>query len=374
MISIKKAKDLKGKRVIVRVDFNVPMKNGKVADDFRIKAALPTIAFLKKNKAKIILIAHIGDDGKESLAPVAAYIKRKKFFPMTFISDVVGDKSKAAVASMKNSEIILLENLRKEAGEKKNDQLFTVALSSFGDLYVNDAFSVSHREHASFVGIPKLLPSYAGISLEKEIKELSKAFSPKHPFFFILGGAKFSTKMPLVSAFTNKADIIFLGGTLQNTIIKALGYQTGKSVVDPIDENVQAVLKSDVVVHAIDFVVTAGDEKKVVTHDAISKKDMIVDIGPETTRRLISMLSKAKFVVMNGPLGLYEKGFVDSTKKILTALSKQKNTKVIIGGGDIVELVNNFKLADSFTHVSTGGGATLDFLAHGTLPGIEALG
>jgi phosphoglycerate kinase len=373
MTSIKKAKDLKGKRVIVRVDFNVPLHNNKVIDDFRIKAVLPTILFLKKNKAKIILISHIGDDASQSLAPVASYIKRKKLFSLTFIPDVIGEKAKQAVVSMKNGEIILLENLRTEAGEKKNDQLFTVALSSFGDVYVNDAFSVSHREHASVVGIPKLLPSYAGISLEKEIQELSKAFSPRHPFFFILGGAKFSTKMPLVKSFADKADIIFLGGTLQNTIIKGLGYQTGKSVVDSIDEHVQEVLKLDSVVHAIDFVVTNGDEKKVVAYDAVSKKDMIVDIGPETTKRLISMLSKAKFVVINGPLGFYERGFVDSTKKILISLSKQKNTRVIIGGGDIVSLVQKFKLTDSFTHVSTGGGATLDFLAHGTLPGIEAL-
>ncbi len=372
MQSIKKIKQIKDSRILVRVDFNVPIENKKIRDDFRLQAALPTINYLRKKGAKVILMSHIGDDGKESLEPVATYLN--KLFPVTFVPDVIGKEAIAVVASMKAGDVILLENLRKEAGEKENSKFFTLALASLGDIYVNDAFSVSHREHASVVGIPKVLPSYVGLSLEKEIKELSSISSPAHPFVALLGGAKFSTKLPLISKFLSTAEHVFVGGALANTLLKAQGKEIGMSLTDEVTDDIQKVAKNKKLVDVMDVVVIRDDQKKIVLADAVEKKDIIADIGPKTIEHLVAICTKAKTIVWNGPFGIYEKGFIGATKTLLLALSKQKKTKIIIGGGDIVTVVGDLGLTDSFTHVSTGGGATLDFLAKGTLPGIEALG
>lgn len=372
MQSIKKIKNLKDQRVLVRVDFNVPIENKKITNDFRIQAALPTINYLRKKGAKVVLISHLGDDGSASLSPVAIYLN--KLFPVTFVSDVVGKDAISAVASMKAGDVVLLENLRKEVGEKENSKFFTIAIASLGDVYVNDAFSVSHREHASVVGIPKVLPSYAGLSLEKEIKELSLVFSPQKPFVALLGGAKFSTKLPLISKFLKTADTVFVGGALANTVMKASGREIGVSLVDEITDDIKSIAVHKKIIQIEDVVVVRGDEKKTITVSDIEKKDVIVDIGPKTIEKIVAVCAKAKTVVWNGPFGIYEKGFVGATKTLLLALSKQKKTRVIIGGGDIVAVVDDLGLTEAFTHVSTGGGATLEFLTKGTLPGIEALG
>ena len=372
MQSIKKIKQIKDSRILVRVDFNVPIENKKVRNDFKIQAALPTINYLRKKGAKIILVSHISGDGTESLAPVALYLN--KFFSVTFVPDVIGKDVITAVSSMKSGDVILLENLRKEAGEKENSKFFTVALASLGDIYVNEAFPECHREYASIVGVPKVLPSYAGLHLEKEIEELSLISSPKQPFVALLGGAKFSTKLPLISKFLQTADSVFVGGALANTLLKAQGKEIGVSLTDEVTDDIQKVAKNKKLVDVTDVVVIRDDQKKTVSVDAVEKKDTIADIGPKTIEQLVAICAKAKTVVWNGPFGIYEKGFVGATKTLLLALSKQKKTRVIIGGGDIVTVVGDLGLTDSFTHVSTGGGATLEFLAKGTLPGIEALG
>ncbi len=229
MKSIKSAKNVKGKRVLVRVDFNVPIENGKILDNFRIRKSLPTIKYLKSKGAKIILLSHIGEEGTESLAPIAKVLG--KFLKISFIKDIDGVVARSAIEKMKNGDIILLENVRQNPSEVSNFAPFDRSLASLADIYVNDAFPVSHRKHASIVGIPKYLPHYAGLQLEIEIKQLSKALKPKpsrqghsggHPFFFILGGAKFSTKLPLIEKYLKLADTVFVGGALANNFFKEM--------------------------------------------------------------------------------------------------------------------------------------------------------
>jgi len=367
MRSIKQIKNLptgqaglKGKRVLVRVDFNVPIKDGRVLDDFRIRKALPTIKFLEKRGAKIILITHLGKDGSESLAPTI-----KHFFKISKCS---------------KSQISFFDNIRKFPGEMKNDITFAKKLSKLGDIYVNDAFSVSHRIHASIVGLPKFLPSYAGFQLEEEIKNLSKAIkNVKHPFLFIAGGVKFSTKIPLIQKYLKLADYIFLGGALSNNFLKAKGYEVGKSLVDDMNHNVKKFLKNKKLILPEDVIVKSGNKlinKKV---DKIKKEEIILDIGNQTIKNLIPLIKKSKLILWNGPLGKYEDGGARATKKIINVLFNQKNKNIIIGGGDLTNCISKSRLGprtyrlEPNLFVSTGGGATLDFLANGTLPGIKAL-
>ncbi len=352
MRSIKELKNLKGKTVLVRVDFNVPIQDGKVEDDFRIRKALPTINYLLKKGAKIILITHLGKDGTESLDPVI-----KKFF---------------AISKIPKDKVSFFENVRKFPGEEMNDSTFAKELAGMGDIYVNDAFSVSHRTHASVVGIPKYLPSYSGFQLEAEVKNLSKALKPKHPFLFILGGAKFSTKMPLVKKYLKLADYVFIGGAILNDFLETKGYEVGKSLVDDSVSSTKSILKNKKLILPGDVLVQTKNglvNKKV---NEIKKDEVIIDIGSESIKMIEQYIQKSKLILWNGPLGKYEDGGAGATKKILKLVAASKSES-IIGGGDTVELINEMKMEDKFTFVSTGGGATLDFLANGTLPGIKAL-
>lgn len=352
MRNIKELKNLKNKKVIVRVDFNVPIKDGRVEDDFRIKKALPTINYLLKKGAKPVLITHLGEGG-ESLDPVI-----KKFFQ---ISKIPKDK------------VEIFENLRNFEGEKKNDKAFAKELASKGDIFVNDAFSVSHRAHASVVGIPRYLPSYAGLQLADEIKHLSLPLkNPKHPFLFILGGAKFSTKMPLVKKFLKLADFVFIGGALLNDILETEGFEVGKSLVDESASLPKSLLKNKKLLLPVDVLVKNGNNLVNKNIEDIAKDDVILDVGTESTKLLAGVVQKSKLILWNGPLGKYEDGGDKATKIILKEIAKTKAVS-IIGGGDTVELISEMKMRDKFTFVSTGGGATLDYLANGTLPGIKAL-
>ena len=351
MRSVKQIKNLKDKKVLVRVDFNVPIKNGKVFDDFKIKKALPTIKFLQRKGAEVILISHLGKDGTESIKPVADCLKK-------YIK----------------KNIILLDNIRKFPGEVKNDLNFARKLAKLGDIYVNDAFSVSHRSHASIVSLPKFLPSYAGFQLEEEIKNLSKVFKkPKHPFLCITGGAKFSTKIPLIRKYLRSADYVFVGGALSNNFLKAQGYEIGKSLVNNTNYNFKEILKNRKLILPEDIVVKSGNRLINKRIDKIKKDEIILDIGSKTTKNLAQLVEKSKFILWNGPLGKYESSGARSTEKILRLVANSK-IESIIGGGDIVALVSQMKIGNKFSFVSTGGGAMLDFLANGTLPGIKALG
>ena len=372
MKSIKEIGNIKGKKVLVRVDFNVPIKDGKVLDDFRIKKALPTIEYLVKKGAIVILITHLGDDGTQSLAPVAValkkYVKNVRFIK----SPVLLGETEKELDILKAGDVVLLENIRREVGEKKNDVSFARGLSRLGNFYVNDAFSVSHREHASVVGLPKFLPGFAGFQMEEEVKNLSLAFHPNHPFLFILGGAKFETKIPLIKKFLKDADNVFIAGALANDFFKSRGYEVGTSLVDATNLNLKNLIRSSNLSLPTDVEVTNGKTKRVTKPIDVHKDENMVDVGPQTIAYLKEQITKAKFILWNGPLGKYETGFGGATEEILKFISKSK-AKNIIGGGDTVALVSKLKLESKLGFVSTGGGATLDFLAKGTLPGIKAL-
>lgn len=363
--------NLRGVKVFLRVDFNLPIKNGVVADDFRIKAIWPTIEYLKSRGAKIIIASHLEvlDGESATLAPVADVLK-KKGLSVTFIKDY--RKALTAIESLKDGECILLENLRDWDGEKANDQKFARELASLADIYVNDAFPVSHREHASIVGIPKYIPGYAGLQMEKEVAHLSKAFEPVHPFLFILGGAKFATKMPLITRFADTADTIFVGGAIANDFFKAQGHEVGRSTLSEGDFDVKPLLKNPQIMLPVD-VVNHNHEIKPIGD--VLPGDKILDVGPISVEALRSRIASAKFILWNGTLGFCEIGFPEATNAVgrMIADATVAGATSIVGGGDTVAALGEIGLGDSFSFVSTAGGAMLEFLAKGTLPGIEAL-
>jgi phosphoglycerate kinase len=367
--NIQDAKDLKGKRVLVRVDFNVPIKAHKVENDYRIKRALPTIEYLKKKEAKIILISHIGRDPKKSLRPIANYFNNKKNFNVGFIPTFDMKNAATIIDRMQNKKVVMLQNLRRHEGEVANDKAFAKELASLADVYVNDAFAVSHRKHASIVGIPKYIPGYAGFLLQDELSYLDMALKPPRPFLFVLGGAKIATKMPLLKKFASIADTVFVGGAIANDLLKAQGVEVGKSLVDESAKGIRSILSHDNIMLPQDVLIQDG---KSCSFDALRKNDVIVDVGIHTRKSFEDLIQKHSFVIMNGPIGWYEKGFDVGTRTMLKALAKSK-AQVIVGGGDTVSLIDKMRLHNSFLFVSTGGGAMLDYLSDGKLPGIEAI-
>jgi len=357
---------LAGKRVLVRFDYNVPVEGGRVVDDFRIKKSFPTLELLRSRGAKVIIIGHIESE-ENTFAPVRDYLQ--KLMPVTFVKDFTTPEGAAALAALEDGGVALHENIRQYAGEKKNDPAFAKALASLGDVYVNDGFSVSHRPHASVVGVPALLPHYAGLQFMQEFENLSRALKPSHPFLFVLGGAKFETKMPLVEKFLALADKVFIGGALANDILKAKGYEVGKSVVadkplslESIANNPKLIVPSDVVLQ----------DKRVVAADGAGPEGSIMDIGPKTSAALAEAVAGSSFILWNGPLGWFEKGFAEPTNDLARAVAASGAVS-IVGGGDTLSSISTLGLEDKFTFLSTAGGAMLDFLANDTLPGIEAL-
>lgn len=367
MKSITTAKNLKGKIVILRTDFNVPIKGGKVVDDFRIRVALPTIKFLKKSGASVIVISHSDlKDDTQTLKPVAQELA--KHIKVRFVSGKLPTKLLIA-----DGEVVLLENMRRESGEKKNDQKLAKALASLGDLYINDAFPVSHREHASIVGIPKYLPSYAGLQFEKEISHLSKLIKkPTKPFLVIIGGAKFDTKLPLIKRFLKVADNVFVGGALANDFLKLAGFEVGNSLVED-GYDLKALLKNKKILLPIDVEVLRNGKALSCTLEDIKPGDVIIDSGKNTTKLLSKIVANSKTVLWNGPLGKYESPHgKEASLSVLKALTKNRKCFSVIGGGDITA-VSTPAIEKKLSFVSTGGGATLEFLATGTLVGIKAL-
>jgi len=348
------------------------MSEGKILDDFRIKKSLETIEFLSKKGAIVILIAHLGSDGKQSMKPVA--VKLKKYLPNSrFIeTPLLSDATENTIKSLVKGDVVLLENLRSESGELKNTPSFARAISRYADIYVNDAFSVSHRVQASVVGISKYIESYAGLQLVNEIKNLSRAFSPQHPFLFILGGAKFETKIPLIKKFIRSTDNIFLGGALANDFFKMMGYEVGNSLVDDTKFHLASMTKYKNLIIPTDVEAVKGKKRRITNANSVLPDESIVDIGTESIETIKALVAKAKFILWNGPLGKYEDGHSGATEKVLKIIEKS-GVDSIIGGGDTVALISKLKLENKFSFVSTGGGATLEFLAKGSLPGIKAL-
>jgi phosphoglycerate kinase len=358
-------KDLAGKRVLVRVDFNVPIRNGKVVESMRIDESLPTIKFLLKNGAQVILISHIGDDGSTSLRPVAKYLSSQKL-PVKFVADF------GAVAKAKEG-VVLLENIRRFDGEKKNDLVLAKKLSTLADLYINDAFSASHREHASVVGVSKFLPSYAGLRLGLEISQLQKMLKPELPLSLVIGGAKFKTKFPLLKKFLPKADNVCVGGALANTLIKALGKEIGLSLTDEVTDEIKKIAKSKKIILPVDFVVVGKKKGEFVSKkiEELVATDKIVDLGPRTSKLFAEKIAQSKTVLWNGPLGLIEDGFVHGTVSLARSIPSKSFS--VLGGGDSVEALRQAKLLKKVSFVSTGGGAMLEYLATGKLAGVKAL-
>lgn len=368
-----------GTKILVRVDFNVPINNGVVTDDFRIRAALPTLEYLSKKGAIVIAISHLesNDGTNSSLAPVVQHFE-KLGHHVTFVKEYknLNAMIEARVEGSPHGagHIFLLENLRFYEGEKANDASFAKELASLADLYVNDAFPVSHREHASIVGIPQFLPSYAGLQFEKEISHLSQAFNPSHPFVFVLGGAKFDTKLPLIERFSNVADSIFLGGALGNDALLAKGIAVGASKVSNGKTDISHIVNKSNIIVPIDATIQDHSSKEITS---IGATDAIMDAGPKTLALIQGYIQSAKFILWNGPLGPYENGYVEGTESVAKMIADrtQADPSVVsmVGGGDTLAAIANLGIEDKFTFVSSGGGAMLDFLAKGTLAGIEAL-
>lgn len=365
MRSITEAKDLKGKKVLLRLDLNMPVKDGVVTNTFRLDQSLDTINFLKDSGSKVILISHI--ENKEGSTLEVVLPELKKHLNIKFCKDIFSEETKVLVDGLKDGEFLLFENLRNWDGEKSNDDIFIKKLSSYADVYINEAFSVSHREHASVVGLPKYLDSYCGIRFAKEIDELSKVFSPTHPFVFILGGAKFETKIPLIEKFLDKADKVIVGGALANDIYKARGFEVGESLVSSIDvgeyaDNYKIEVPEEIVVK----------DKVLKNINTVIADDVILDAHPDGLLAFEDSINNASLIVWNGPLGDYEHGYTEGTETLARMIANSSATSVV-GGGDTLAAIENLGINNSITFISTGGGAMLDFLTNETLPGIEAL-
>jgi 3-phosphoglycerate kinase len=371
-----KEKDLEGKRVLLRLDLNVPInEHGEITDSFRLEKAISTVDYLRQMNAKTIIIAHLEnkEGGNDSLLPIWDHLKG--YFKVDFCKTYFTPESIDKLLALEDKGVLMFENLRINDGEKKNNPDFAKKLAQMADIYVNDAFSVSHREHASLVGVPKYLPHYGGLVLKQEIENISKAFSPVSPFVFILGGAKFSTKLPLIEKYLKTADTVFVGGALANDLFKDMGYEVGTSLVFSDDVDLSNIAKNPKTKTFVDVTVTRGDEVLFKDANQVSKDECIVDAGPKTVEELKNIISGAKTIVWNGPLGNYEKGFSDKTEQLAEIIAEEteKGAVSIIGGGDTVASIQKLNLEHNFTFVSTGGGAMLDFLVNETLPGIDAL-
>ena len=391
MMSKKTMKDLQleGKKVFCRVDFNVPMEDGKVADDTRIRAAIPTIEYLIGEGAKVILASHLGRPKgavNEEMRLTAAAEKLAEHLgkPVTKLDESIGTEVQEAVQNMKNGDVILLENVRFHAGEEKNDAALAKQFADLADVFVNDAFGAAHRAHASTAGIAEYIPAVSGLLLEKELDVLGKALStPERPFTAIIGGAKVADKIGVIDHLLDKVDHLIIGGGLSYTFTKAQGNEVGKSLLeeDKIDlaksfiekakaNNVELHLPVDAVV-ADEFSVDANIQT--VAIDQIPADFMGLDIGPETAKKYREVIEGSKLIIWNGPMGVFEmEPFANGTKTVAEAVAHTKGYTVI-GGGDSAAAVEKFELGNQMDHISTGGGASLEFMEGKALPGVTAL-
>ena len=383
--------DVKGKRVLVRVDFNVPLNDqGQITDDTRIVAALPTIEYLLDNDAQVILVSHLGRpkgevNPKYSLKPVAEYLKKAlSGRKITLSDDVVGQSAQQAVANMQPGDIVLLENVRYEPGETKNDPELAQKLAGFADLFVLDAFGTAHRAHASTEGVAHHIPGVAGFLLEKELEIMGGALeAPQRPFVAVLGGAKIADKIGVIQNLLGKVDTLLIGGGMANTFIKAKGYDVGSSLIDADSLGLAQKLMAEAEAQKVDMMLptdftvadrfAADADAKVVAADAIPADWMALDIGPDTLKAYAGVVENAKTVIWNGPMGVFEMPkFAEGTRGLAAACARSTGT-TIIGGGDSAAAVKQLGYGEQVTHISTGGGASLEFLEGIVLPGVAAL-
>ena len=382
--------DVAGKRVLVRVDFNVPLDaEGHVTDSTRLRESLPTIRYLLERGARVILMSHLGRpkgrvDERLRLAPVALELSRLLGMPVAYVKECVGPDVEQAVATLEPGQVLLLENLRFHPEEEANDPAFAQQLARLGDLYVNDAFGTAHRAHASTEGIAHYLPAVAGLLMERELDTFARLMErPERPFAAIIGGAKVSTKIGVLEQLLDKVDRLLIGGGMANTFLLAEGKEVGRSLVEPDKVEVARRLlerardKQVTVLLPVDAVVVDRIEgeapRRLVSIDAVPPDLMIVDIGPATVEQFAAALHDARTILWNGPMGVFElPPFAEGTRK-LAAVVGQTGAVTVIGGGDTVAAVEQAGVADRMTHISTGGGATLELLEGRTLPGVAAL-
>jgi phosphoglycerate kinase len=384
--------DVNGKRVLVRVDLNVPVENGKVADKTRIERVAPTIREIADKGGKVILISHFGRpkgyDRNESLKPIAPAIAEVLGRPVAFAEDCIGEKAGAAVAAMKPGDILCLENTRFHKGEEKNDPAFVAELAALGDIFVNDAFSVAHRAHASVSGLGGKLPTFAGRTMQDELEALSRVLqTPKRPLAAIVGGAKVSTKLDLLGNLLSEVDVLAIGGGMANTFLAALGYGVGKSLCEhdllPTAREIMELAKAKgrELLLPVDAVVakefTAHAPSRTTAVERVAPDEMILDIGPRSIGRACSMLARVKTLVWNGPFGAFElEPFDTGTVEVAEAAAELTGAGKLItvaGGGDTVAALNAAGVTERFTYVSTAGGAFLEWLEGKALPGVEVL-
>jgi phosphoglycerate kinase len=384
--------DLSGKRVLVRVDLNVPMENGKITDATRIERVAPTITEIADKGGKVILLAHFGRpkgrDPKESLKPVAAEVAHIIKKPVGFADDCVGEAAEMAIAAMKPGDVLMLENTRFHKEEEKNDPAFVEKLAKLGDIYVNDAFSAAHRAHASTEGLARKLPAYAGRTMQAELDALTKALeAPQRPVIAVVGGAKVSTKLELLENLIAKVQALVIGGAMANTFLFAQGVKIGKSLAErDMAETARRILAKAndlncAIILPVDAIVAFHFEANAPSHayglDAIPGDGMILDVGPQSIERIKSAVDDAATLVWNGPLGAFEMApFDQGTVKIARYVAERTKAGKLIsvaGGGDTVAALNAAGVADKFTYVSTAGGAFLEWLEGRKLPGVEAL-
>jgi phosphoglycerate kinase len=383
------AADVAGKRVLVRNDFNVPIQDGRITDDLRLRASLPTLRYLLDQGARVICCSHLGRPkgervAKYSLEPVAGALGALLGRDVKFVDDVAGEPAAAAARELGDGEILLLQNLRYEAGEEKNDPKLAADLAALAEVYVDDAFGAAHRAHASVVGVAERLPAYAGYLLAGEVRELSKLLEgPQKPFVAVLGGSKISDKLTVLGNLLGRVDALIIGGGMCFTLLKAQGKEVGDSLVEPdqldavqgllaraADQGVEILLPTDVVV-ADAF--KADAEHKTVTADGIEKGWMGLDIGPESAARYADAVRGARTVFWNGPMGVFEwEPFAAGTRAVADAVAETDGFTVV-GGGDSAAAIAQFGLADKVDHLSTGGGASLEMLEGKTLPGVAAI-
>lgn len=395
--SIRKIKNLRGAKILLRSDFNVPLRNGKIEDDYKIAAGLPMIRFLLSNRCKVIIITHLGDPklskgkipakDKKGLSTKILALRLGKLLgrKVDFVDDCVGREAERKVKMMKEGDILVLENLRFHPDEEKNGKKFAKELAKLADIYINNAFAVSHRKHASVSAINKYLPSYAGLLVEREIENLNKILSPKKPFVVVMGGAKISSKLVLLEKLAKNADYILLSGALANTLLSILGHETGKSRVEKKDGRLVKELLdfykktgSKKIIFPVDFLVTRDKpgkgEVKIKTLSKIGKDDYIFDIGPGTISLYAKFIKKAESIIWNGPLGMFENRHFKHGTLAVAKIIAAKSTGAafgVAGGGETVEALKMTKMFDYVDWVSTGGGAMLSYLSGEEMPGLK---
>ncbi|MEA2112995.1 MAG: phosphoglycerate kinase [Patescibacteria group bacterium] len=362
--------NLKNKKVLLRLDLNVPVVDGVIVDNFKIEKILTTIGFLKKEGSKIIILSHIGRDGSESLLCVSDYLK--KFFEIIFIKDIFNYEQNKKISNMQSGDIVLIENIRQFREEKENDNEFSKKISSLGDIYVNEAFAASHRKHSSIIGLPKFMESFFGPVFINEVEELKRVFQSSSPKLFILGGNKLKTKIPFIRKFLDIADVVFVGGALANDVFKSKGFDMRGSLTSGEDFDFGNLLENEKVVLPTDVLVEKQGKVSLKSPNEVLGNESIMDAGPKTISELEKIIKKSKFILWNGPLGYYTKGFSDATFDLIRLIT-ESNAESIAGGGDTEHCISNLGLEDKFDFISTGGGAMLEFISEGTLVGVEAI-